>query len=117
MGCLAVFGTESFILPAMGLILAAITLLRKPIEKAGDFMTEMPLCEQVLTIAVCVLATMATRMVPFFFSGLGKICPLISNTLGRRCPRGICPSCGVFAEGHSFLFGKSWCAGGAVSLR
>ena len=28
---------------------------------------------------------------------------------------GICPSCGVFAEGHSFLFGKSWCAGGAVS--
>ena len=28
---------------------------------------------------------------------------------------GICPSCGVFAEGYSFLFGKSWCAGGAVS--
>lgn len=37
-GCLAVFGTESFILPAMGLILAAITLLRKPIEKAGGFL-------------------------------------------------------------------------------
>ncbi len=37
-GCLAVFGTESFILPAMGSILAAITLLRKPIEKAGDFL-------------------------------------------------------------------------------
>lgn len=32
-GCLAVFGAESFILPAMGLILAAITLLRKQ----GDF--------------------------------------------------------------------------------
>lgn len=28
---------------------------------------------------------------------------------------GICPSCGVFAEGHSFLFRKSWCAGCAVS--
>ena len=37
-GCLAVFGAESFILPAMGLILAAITLLRKPIEKAGGFL-------------------------------------------------------------------------------
>jgi len=28
---------------------------------------------------------------------------------------GICPSCGVFAERHSFLFGKSWCTGGDVS--
>ena len=37
-GCLAVFGAESFILPAMGLTLAAITLLRKPIEKAGGFL-------------------------------------------------------------------------------
>ena len=37
-GCLAVFGAESFILPAMGLILAASTLLRKPIEKAGGFL-------------------------------------------------------------------------------
>ena len=37
-GCLAVFGAESFILSAMGLILAAITLLRKPIEKAGGFL-------------------------------------------------------------------------------
>ena len=37
-GCLAVFGAESFILLAMGLILAAITLLRKPIEKAGGFL-------------------------------------------------------------------------------
>lgn len=37
-GCLAVFGAESFILPTMGLILAAITLLRKPIEKAGGFL-------------------------------------------------------------------------------
>jgi len=35
---LAVFGAESFILSAMGLILAAITLLRKPIEKAGGFL-------------------------------------------------------------------------------
>lgn len=54
-------------------------------------MTEMPLYEQVLTIAVCVLATMATRMIPFFLSGPGKICPLISNTLGRRCPRRYLP--------------------------
>lgn len=36
-GCLIVFCADSFILPAMGLILAVITLLRKPIEKAGDF--------------------------------------------------------------------------------
>lgn len=38
-------------------------------------MTEMPLCEQVLTIVVCVLATMATRMVPFFLFRPGKNLP------------------------------------------
>lgn len=50
-------------------------------------MTEMPLYEQVLTIAVCVLATMATRMVPFFLFRPGKNLPAYTNTLGRRCPR------------------------------
>lgn len=78
-------------------------------------MTEMPLYEQVLTIAVCVLATMATRMVPFFFSGPEKSARLYPIPWEGAALGGICPSCGVFAEGHSFLFRKSWCAGGAVS--
>ena len=38
-------------------------------------MTEMPLYEQVLTIAVCVLATMATRMISFFLFRPGKTLP------------------------------------------
>ncbi len=78
-------------------------------------MTEMPLYEQVLTIAVCVLATMATRMVPFFLFRPGKTVRLYPIPWEGAALGGICPSCGVFAEGHSFLFGKSWCTGGAVS--
>ena len=34
--CLLIFGSESFILPAMCIILAVLTLCRKPLEKAGD---------------------------------------------------------------------------------
>ena len=78
-------------------------------------MMEMPLYEQVLTIAVCVLATMATRMIPFFLFRPGKNLPAYIQYWEGAALGGICPSCGVFAEGHSFLFGKSWCAGGAVS--
>lgn len=36
-GCLAVFGAESFILLAMGLILAAIMLCGSRLRKQGDF--------------------------------------------------------------------------------
>lgn len=35
--CLAVFGPDSFMLPTMGCILAALTLFRAPIERAGGF--------------------------------------------------------------------------------
>lgn len=34
--CLIIFGNQNFILPAMLVILAGLTLLRKPLEKAGD---------------------------------------------------------------------------------
>lgn len=34
-GCLLLFGAESFLLPTMACILAFLTLFRKPIEKAG----------------------------------------------------------------------------------
>ena len=34
--CLLIFGSESFILPAMCIILAVLTFCRKPLEKAGD---------------------------------------------------------------------------------
>lgn len=34
-GCLRVFGAEDFMLPAMGLILAAVTLFRRPLERAA----------------------------------------------------------------------------------
>ena len=33
--CLVLFGSDSFLLPAMGIILLLLILLRKPIEKAG----------------------------------------------------------------------------------
>ena len=35
--CLILFGAEDFMIPAMVLILASLTLCRKPIEKAGGF--------------------------------------------------------------------------------
>ena len=34
--CLAVFGAEDFIIPAMVGILLVLTALRKPLEKAGE---------------------------------------------------------------------------------
>lgn len=34
--CLAVFGAEQFMIPAMAGILGMLTLLRKPITKGGD---------------------------------------------------------------------------------
>lgn len=52
-------------------------------------MTEMPLYEQVLTIAVCVLATMATRMVPFFLFRPGKILPAYIQYLGKALPSAV----------------------------
>ena len=52
-------------------------------------MTEMPLYEQVLTIAVCVLATMATRMVPFFLFRPGKKLPAYIQYLGKALPSAV----------------------------
>lgn len=52
-------------------------------------MTEMPLYEQVLTIAVCVLATMATRMVPFFLFRPGKNPPAYIQYLGKALPSAV----------------------------
>lgn len=52
-------------------------------------MTEMPLYEQVLTIAVCVLATMATRMVPFFLFRSGKNLPVYIQYLGKALPSAV----------------------------
>lgn len=37
-GCLAVFGADGFMLPAMGAILAGLLLLRRPLERAGGFL-------------------------------------------------------------------------------
>ena len=34
--CLMLFGKDSFLVPAMCVILCLLTLCRKPIEKAGD---------------------------------------------------------------------------------
>ena len=52
-------------------------------------MTEMPLYEQVLTIAVCVLATMATRMIPFFLFRPGKNLPAYIQYLGKALPSAV----------------------------
>lgn len=51
-------------------------------------MTEMPLYEQVLTIAVCVLATMATRMIPFFFPARENL-PAYIQYLGKALPSAV----------------------------
>lgn len=34
--CLLIFGTESFMIPTMVCIFCLLTLLRRPVEKAGD---------------------------------------------------------------------------------
>ena len=38
--CLLVFGSGSFIIPSMAVMLIVLTLLRKPIEKAADAVSE-----------------------------------------------------------------------------
>ena len=35
-GCLLIFGSGSFIIPSMALIILALTIFRRQIEKAGD---------------------------------------------------------------------------------
>ena len=37
-GSLLIFGADNFIIPAMVGMLVALTVLRKPIEKAGGFL-------------------------------------------------------------------------------
>ena len=52
-------------------------------------MTEMPLYEQVLPIAVCVLATMATRMVPFFSFPAREKSACLYQYLGKALPSAV----------------------------
>lgn len=52
-------------------------------------MTEMPLYEQVMTIAICALATMATRMIPFFLFKPGRSLPPYIQYLGKALPSAV----------------------------
>ena len=49
-------------------------------------MTEMTMTQQVLTIALCVLGTMATRFLPFVLFPQGKPTPAYVKYLGRALP-------------------------------
>lgn len=84
------FGKDAFIIPAMAGMLLVLTLLRKPIEKAGGiFMTFMPLWQQIATIALCVLGTMTTRFLPFLIFKPGSRLPGYVKYLGKALPSAV----------------------------
>ncbi len=52
-------------------------------------MTDMTFLEQVLTIAICSLATMTTRFLPFFCFKPGKNLPPYIQYLGKALPSAV----------------------------
>lgn len=52
-------------------------------------MTDMPLWQQAATIAICAIATMATRFTPFLLFRPGKALPPYVRYLGRALPAAI----------------------------
>lgn len=68
LGCsvlaLALFGKDSFLIPAMVSIVVLIALFRSSIEKS-ILMTALPLWQQAVLILLCAAATMTILFLPF----------------------------------------------------
>lgn len=70
-------------------------------------MTDMPLWQQAATIAICALATMATRFTPFLLFRPGKALPSYVRYLGRALPAAIFALLVVYClKDVSFLTGS-----------
>ena len=82
-GCLLIFGADSFLIPTMIYILAALTALRKPLTHGEGGMT---ITEQIITIAKCVLGTMLTRFLPFAVFRSSRSTPRYIQYLGKVLP-------------------------------
>lgn len=52
-------------------------------------MSEMTFAEQMMTITICAVATMATRVLPFLFYHPGKELPLYVKYLGTVLPSAV----------------------------
>ncbi len=52
-------------------------------------MTDMPVSEQILTILICMIATMCTRMLPFLLFKPGKRLPPYVRYLGKALPSAV----------------------------
>ena len=66
-------------------------------------MTEMTITQQVITIAMCVLGTMATRFLPFVLFPQGKPTPAYVKYLGRVLPLAIFGMLVVYCLRHVSL--------------
>ena len=73
-GCLLLFGAESFMIPTMACILCFLTVFRK---------------QQVITIGICVVGTMATRFLPFLIFSGKRPTPKYVQYLGKALPAAI----------------------------
>ncbi len=79
LGCLAIFGRDFFMIPTMVVILLLLTVFRKP----------MPLWEQIITVALCIAATMLSRFLPFILFSSRRPTPRYIQYLGAALPAAI----------------------------
>lgn len=67
----------------------------------------MTLTEQVLTITICALATMATRFLPFFVFREGRPTPALVTYLGKALPAAIFAMLVVYSLRNTDVLGPS----------
>lgn len=67
----------------------------------------MSLTEQIITIAICALATMATRFLPFLIFREGRPTPMLVTYLGKALPSAIFAMLVVYSLRNVELFGAS----------
>lgn len=88
LGCsvlaLALFGKDSFLIPAMVSMVILIALFRSSIEKKGE-----SLWQQAVRILLCAAATVTTRFLPFILLRPGRELPSCVKYLGRALPSAI----------------------------
>ena len=87
--CLICFGADAFLIPTMILIVVLLALLKPRLdqERTGGF--TMTLTQQIITIAMCVLGTMATRFLPFIIFNEKRRTPEFVQYLGKFLPSAI----------------------------
>ena len=78
----------------------------------------MTLTEQILTVAICALGTMATRFLPFLLFSPKRPTPAYVQYLGKALPAAIFGMLVVYClKNVEFFFGKPWASGASRHRR